>query len=81
MKRNSEEKIIARGLKSPGPVLLVKKQLPGIEARFLRVIVSDDESKEELIEFFVKHGCSCETDMAGNDIHVITDLSKFKDVD
>ena len=80
MDRRSEEKIVARGLKAPGTLLLVKKKLKEIDSGRLRVILSDEDAGEALITYFSQHGCTCETDRAGTDIHVIIDLAKFKDV-
>ncbi len=83
MTKNDEEKMLARGLRSPGVLLLVKKYLnkTGNRPRFMRIIVSNDVIVKELSGYFEKRGGKTETDRAGDDYHLIVDLSKFKDVD
>ncbi len=78
---NKEEKILARGLKAPGVLLLVKRSLQGISFGFLRVIVSYREAADELVEYFETRGAETEIDVAGDDFHVIIDMKRFKDVD
>ena len=77
----SEERISARGLRPPGPLLLVKKRLRDTEASRLRVIVSNREAADEIIEYLRSRGARAEVDQAGDDYHVIADLSQYKDVD
>ena len=77
---NDEERIIARGLNPPGPLLIVKKRLAERSAFRIRVIVSNREAADELIEFFEAGGGIAEIDPAGEDFHVVADLRKFKDV-
>lgn len=78
---SDEERIIARGLKSPGPLLMVKKRLKTIEARRVRVIVSSRDTAEDIINYFETRGAAVELDRAGEDFHVVVDLAKFKDMD
>jgi hypothetical protein len=78
---NDEERIMARGLKSPGPLLLAKKRLKSTDAVRMRIIVSSREAAEDLVNYFEAHGAATETDLAGEDIHVIVDLRTFKDAD
>ncbi len=77
---HDEERITARGLRSPGPLLIVKKRLRETDAGRLRVIVSSAEAAEEIISFLVARGARAEADRAGDDYHVIADLSGYKDV-
>ena len=77
---SDEERIVARGLKSPGPLLVVKKRLATIDAARIRVIVSSREAAEDLVNFFESRGAASEIDCAGEDFHVVVDLRKFKDV-
>lgn len=81
MENNSEERIMARGLKPPGPLLLVKKRLKTSDATRIRVIVSNREAAEDLVNFFEARGATAELDRTGEDFHVVADLSGFKDVD
>jgi TusA-related sulfurtransferase len=76
---NDEERIVARGLKAPGPLLVVKKRLETLEAVRIRVIVSSLEAAEDVVNFFETRGGVCEMDRAGEDFHVIVDLRGFKD--
>jgi len=78
---NDEERIMARGLKSPGPLLMVKKRLKSIDAVRIRVIVSSREAAEDLVNFFESRGAPSEIDLAGEDYHVVVDLRKYKDVE
>lgn len=76
-----EVRIIARGLKSPGPLLIVKKRLKNLDAMRVRVIVSSREAADDLVNFFEARGSAAEVDIAGEDFHVVVDLGTFKDVD
>ncbi|MDD4858254.1 MAG: sulfurtransferase TusA family protein [Candidatus Krumholzibacteria bacterium] len=78
---NDEERIMARGLKPPGPLLLVRKRLRAIDAIRVRVIVSNREAADDLVNFFETRGAAVELDRAGEDYHVVADLRKFKDED
>ena len=78
---NRDEKIIAKGLGSPGPLLLVKKYLKNHSAKRIRVIVSDRAAADELVSFFSERNAVAKIDLAGDDLHVIVDLSSFKDGD
>ena len=80
MENNSEERIVARGLKSPGPLLLVKKRLKTSVATRIRVIVSSQEAAEDLVNYLETRGATVETDRTGEDFHVVADLTRFKDV-
>ncbi len=77
---SDEERIIARGLHSPGPLLVVKKRLGEIKTKQIRVIVSFSDAADELVRFFREGGASTEIDRAGDDFHVLADLKNFKDV-
>ena len=46
-----------------------------------RVIVSDRKAADELVSYFAQRNAKTEIDLAGDDLHVIVDLSSFKDVD
>ena len=76
--RIDEERVMARGLRPPGPLLLVRKRLETLSGRRLRVIVSSEDAARELVEFFEGMGVPTETDRAGDDYHVIADLSGLK---
>jgi TusA-related sulfurtransferase len=76
-----EEHIVAKGLKSPGPLLIVKKRLKTIEARRIRVIVSSRDAADDIIGYFETRGAAIELDRAGEDYHVVVDLAKFKDTE
>ena len=78
---SDEERIVARGLKSPGPLLIVKKRLKALDARRIRVIVSSREAAEDIINYFETRGAAIELDRAGEDYHVVVDLAKFKDTE
>jgi TusA-related sulfurtransferase len=78
---NDEERIMARGLKPPGPLLLVKKRLKTSDAVRIRVIVSSREAAEDLVNYFESRGATTELDRTGEDFHVVADLRKFRDVD
>ena len=73
-----EERIVARGLRPPGPLLLVKKSLDSTIGRRMRVIVSSEEAVDELVAFFEELDVPTETDRAGDDYHVIADLSGLR---
>ena len=81
MANNDEERIIAKGLNPPGPLLIVKKKLKTIQAKNLRVIVSNSEAAEELVAFFKERLADVKVDQAGNDLHVVVDLTNFEGVD
>jgi len=77
---SDEERIMARGLNPPGPLLIVKKRLKTIDAIRIRVIVSSLEAAEDLVNYFETRGAASELDRAGEDYHVVVDLGNFKDV-
>jgi TusA-related sulfurtransferase len=79
--KSDEERIVARGLKSPGPLLIIKKRLKTLDARRIRVIVSSREAAEDIINYFETRGAAIELDRAGEDYHVVVDLAKFKDTE
>jgi TusA-related sulfurtransferase len=74
-----EERVVAKGLKPPGPLLIVKKKLPEIQAEHLRIIVSNRESVDELVSYFEERHAETEIDRAGDDYHVVVDLTGFSD--
>ena len=76
-----EEKLLAKGLKAPGAILLVKRRLADVKARYLRIIVTGSAVAEELLGYFDERGSRTEIDRAGDDYHVIVDMKNFKDVD
>ena len=78
---NDEERVIARGLRSPGPVLLVRTRARETGAARLRVIVSDRKAAEEVAAFLAARGAPAEIDAVGDEYHVIADLARYKDVD
>ncbi len=79
MGTNNERRIIARGLNSPGPLLLVKKELESAGAGKLRVVVSSEEAALDLQRYFRNRSAEAEIDVAGDDYHVVIDLEHFKD--
>jgi hypothetical protein len=79
MKINNEERILAKGLNPPGPLLIVKKKVRSMRGRNLRVIVSNQEAADELVAYFREHSADAEIDMAGDDYHVVVDMAKFED--
>lgn len=76
MAGSEEQRIIARGLHSPGALLLVKKRLDEFKGEHIRVIVSSDDAADELVDFFMEMGAKVEIDNAGDDIHVVVDLTE-----
>ncbi len=75
---NDCRKIMARGLKPPAPLLLVKNEMKTINTNMIRVIVSNREAVDELVEYFESNGAETEIDTVGNDYHVVVDLSDFE---
>ena len=76
MAGSEEKRIIARGLNPPGPLLLVKKKLEEFRGARLRVIVSSEDAAEELVNYFIGIDADVEIDHAGDDIHVVVDLTE-----
>jgi len=76
MTGSEEERIIARGLNPPGPLLLVKKRLEDLKCEHLRIIVSSDDAADELVNYFLGMDAKVEIDSAGDDIHVVVDLTE-----
>lgn len=79
MGTNNEKLIIARGLNSPGPLLIVKKKLESAKTKKLRVVVSSENAALDLQHYFRNRSAEAEIDIAGDDYHVIIDLENFKD--
>ncbi len=77
MAGSEEKRIIARGLNPPGPLLLVKKRLDEFRGGRLRVIVSGEDAADELVTYFAGMDADVEIDRAGDDIHVVVDLTEF----
>ena len=75
MAGSEEKRIIARGLNPPGPLLLVKKRLEELKGGRLRVIVSSEDAADELVNYFTGMDADVEIDRAGDDIHVVVDLT------
>ncbi len=76
MTGSDENRIIARGLNAPGPLLLVKKRLDEFRGGHLRIIISRDDAADELVDYFMAMGAKVEIDHAGDDIHVVVDLTE-----
>ena len=76
MAGGEENRIIARGLNPPGPLLLVKKRIDEFKHGHLRVIVSSEDAADELVEYFLGMNAKVEIDNAGDDIHVVVDLTE-----
>jgi len=76
MTGSDENRIIARGLNAPGPLLLVKKRLDEFRGGHLRIIVSREDAADELVDYFIEMGAKVEIDHAGDDIHVVVDLTE-----
>ncbi len=81
MKINNEERVLAKGLNPPGPLLIVKKKMRSMHGGNLRVIVSNQEAADELIKYFRERSAEAEIDRAGDDYHVVVNLANFKDKD
>jgi TusA-related sulfurtransferase len=79
MGTNNEKRIIARGLNTPGPLLIVKKKLESTSAEKIRVVVSNEEAALDLQRYFRNRSAEAEIDVAGDDYHVIVDLKHYKD--
>jgi len=79
MAGSEEMRIIARGLNPPGPLLLVKKRLEEAGAGRLRIIVSSEDAADELVEYFTGMNANVEIDHAGDDIHIVVDLTESGD--
>jgi TusA-related sulfurtransferase len=71
-----ENRIIARGLNPPGPLMLVKKRIDEFRGGHLRVIVSSEAAADELVDYFLAMDAKVEIDNAGDDIHVVVDLTE-----
>ena len=76
MAGGEEKRIIARGLNPPGPLLLVKKKFDEFKGGHLRVIVSSEAAADEQVDYFLGIGAKVEIDNAGEDIHVVVDLTE-----
>ncbi len=81
MKINNEERVIAKGLNPPGPLLIVKRKVRSMQGGNLRIIVSNQEAADELIKYFRDRSSEAEIDRAGDDYHVVVNLANFKDKD
>jgi len=81
MKAVDEDRLVARGLGPAGALLLVRKRLESTNARRLRIIVTKAEAAAGLVEFFDGIGIGTETDRAGDDYHVIADVSQTRNDD
>jgi TusA-related sulfurtransferase len=79
MATGGENRIIARGLNPPGPLLLVKKRIDEFMGGHLRVIVSSEDAADELVDYFIGLDAKVEIDNAGDDIHVVVDLTESGD--
>ena len=54
----------------------MEKKLEELRGECLRVIVSSDDAADELVEFFAGMKAEVEIDHAGDDIHVVVDLTE-----
>jgi len=79
MTTTNEERIIAKNLEPPGPLLVVQRMLPGIAARRVRVIVSSRAAALEIVAFCESNGDRAAVDETGGDYHVIIDRGCGKD--
>jgi len=79
--QQNEIHIIAKGLKPPGPLLVVKKKLQSIDTDRVRIIVSNQEAVDEIVEYLKGLNASFELDRAGDDYHIIVDTGNLKDGD
>jgi mRNA-degrading endonuclease toxin of MazEF toxin-antitoxin module len=61
--------------------MLVRTRLRETNKARLRVIVSSREAADEIVAYLVARGARAEVDLAGEDYHVIADISRCKDVD
>jgi TusA-related sulfurtransferase len=76
-----EEKLIARGLSPPGPMMMLRKKIEEIEmSGNLRVIVSSAEAADEIISFSKEISAEYELDRVGDDYHVLINLDSCKEV-
>lgn len=76
-----EEKLVARGLTPPGPLLMLKKKLKEIRREGnLRVIVSSTEAADEIISYIRGIPADYELDRVGDDYHVIMNLDSCEEV-
>ncbi|MFO7915872.1 MAG: sulfurtransferase TusA family protein [Candidatus Krumholzibacteriales bacterium] len=76
-----EEKLIARGLNPPGPLLMLKKKLKEIEySGNLRIIVSNIDAADEIITYFREISADYELDRVGDDYHLIMNLDSYEEV-
>ncbi len=73
--------IIAKGLKPPGPLLVVKKKLQTVTSERVRIIVSNREAVDEIVDYLKGIEAPYELDRAGDDYHIIIDTTKMKDGD
>ena len=76
MAGSDEKRLIARGLNPPGPLLLVRKRIDEFMGEHLRIIVSTEDAADELVDYFLEMGARVEIDNAGEDIHVVVDLTQ-----
>ena len=74
MKQHNEITVNARGLKNPGPRMMVETTLAGGRYKRMRVVVSSIDAMNDLLEYFSKLGASTETDQIGDDYHVFVDF-------
>jgi TusA-related sulfurtransferase len=75
---NGEERILAKGLNAPGPLLIVKRKLKTVKAERLRIIVSNIDAAQELLVYFRERSAYAEIDRAGDDYHVVVNLKNFE---
>jgi TusA-related sulfurtransferase len=77
--QQKESHIIARGLKPPGPLLVVKKRLGSVSHGRVRIIVSSQEAVDEITEYLKGLNANFELDRAGDDYHIVVDAARIKD--
>lgn len=78
VRHSSEERIVARGLNPPGPLLIVKRKMSELGSRRLRIIVSVREAADEIASYFTGLRAGVTIDRAGDDFHVVVDLDGFE---
>jgi TusA-related sulfurtransferase len=70
-----ELRINARGLSVPGPRLMVEAALEKALPGSMRVVVSSDESAQDVCGYLASRGASVEVDQVGSEFHVIARFS------
>ena len=77
MATGEENRIIARGLNPPGPLMLVKKRIDEFRGGHLRVIVSSEDAADELVDYFMVLYYKLLVILTNSYNHVVVDLTEF----